>query len=109
MISTPRSWEVHPFTGHGGLPERRALLILYSQLHIMLGAAPPAAAVGPLYAALADAKISHLALGAATVAVIWIGPRLSRRLPRRCSACSSPRLVYYLLVAAGLKRSSDQP
>src|SRR5258706_9900917 len=55
-----------------GFQNAAALLILYSQLHIMLGLPqrlPPSA----LYAALADAKLLNLALGPATVAVIWIG------------------------------------
>src|SRR5258705_53779 len=78
------------------------LLILYSQLHIMLGLPhrlPPSA----LYAALADAKLLNLALGAATVAVIWIGGRLSRHLPPALLGLVFGTLVYYLLVAVGLE------
>src|SRR5258705_11671500 len=78
------------------------LLILYSQLHIMLGLPhrlPPSA----LYAALADAKLLNLALGAATVAVIWIGGRLSRHLPPALLGLVFGTLVYYLPVAVGLE------
>ena len=84
-----------------GFQNAAALLILYSQLHIMLGLPhrlPPSA----LYAALADAKLLNLALGAATVAVIWIGKRLSRYLPPALLGLLFGTLAYYLLVAAGL-------
>lgn len=85
-----------------GFQNAAALLILYSQLHIMLGLPhrlPPSA----LYAALADAKLLNLALGAATVAVIWIGRRLSRYLPPALLGLLFGTLAYYLLVAAGLE------
>src|SRR5258705_2152002 len=85
-----------------GFQNAAALLILYSQLHIMLGLPhrlPPSA----LYAALADAKLLNLALGAATVAVIWIGGRLSRHLPPALLGLVFGTLVYYLLVAVGLE------
>jgi len=85
-----------------GFQNAAALLILYSQLHIMLGlphGLPPSA----LYAALADAKLLNLALGAATVAVIWIGTRVSRRLPPALLGLLFGTLAYYLLVAAGLE------
>src|SRR5258705_6439904 len=78
------------------------LLILYSQLHIMLGLPhrlPPSA----LYAALADAKLLNLALGAATVAVIWIGGRLSPHLPPALLGLVFGTLVYYLLLAVRLE------
>src|SRR5258706_7842890 len=55
-----------------GFHNAAALLILYSQLHIILGRPhrlPPSA----LFPALADAKLLKPALGAATVAVLWIG------------------------------------
>jgi len=85
-----------------GFQNAAALLILYSQLHIMLGLPhrlPPSA----LYAALADAKLLNLALGAATVAVIWTGGRLSRHLPPALLGLVFGTLVYYLLVAVGLE------
>jgi anti-anti-sigma factor len=85
-----------------GFQNAAALLILYSQLHIMLGLPhrlPPSA----LYAALADAKLLNLALGAATVAVIWIGGRLSPRLPPALLGLLFGTLAYYLLAAAGLE------
>jgi len=85
-----------------GFQNAAALLILYSQLHIMLGLPrrlPPSA----LYAALADTKLLNLALGAATIAVIWYGARLSRRLPPALFGLLFGTLVYYLLVAAGLE------
>jgi len=85
-----------------GFQNAAALLILYAQLHIMLGLPhrlPPSA----LYAALADAKLLNLALGAATVAVIWIGRRMSRYLPPALLGLLFGTLAYYLLVAAGLE------
>lgn len=85
-----------------GFQNAAALLILYSQLHIMLGLPhrlPPSA----LYAALADAKPLNLALGAATVAVIWFGARVSRHLPPALLGLLFGTLAYYLLVAAGLE------
>src|SRR5258706_4021925 len=85
-----------------GFPNAAALLILYSQLHVMLGL-PPRLPPSALYAALADAKLLNLALGAATVAVIWIGGRLSRHLPPALLGLVFGTLVYYLLVAVGLE------
>jgi len=85
-----------------GFQNAAALLILYSQLHIMLGLPhrlPPSA----LYAALVDAKPLNLALGAATVAVIWIGKRLLRHPPPALLGLLFGMLAYYLLVAAGLE------
>ena len=84
-----------------GFQNAAALLILYSQLHIMLGL--PQLPLSGLYAALADAKLLNLALGAATVAVIWNGARLSRHLPPALLGLLFGTLVYYLLVAAGLE------
>src|SRR5690348_606827 len=60
-----------------GFQNAASLLILYSQIHVLLGLPkrlPPAA----LPAALADAKLLNLLLGAATIAVIWNGARISR-------------------------------
>ena len=85
-----------------GFQNAAALLILYSQLHIMLGL-PRRLPLSALYAALADAKLLNLALGAATVAVIWNGARVSRRVPPALLGLFFGTLVYYVLVAAGLE------
>ena len=85
-----------------GFQNAAALLILYSQLHVMLGLPrrlPPA----ELLAALADAKLVNLLLGAATVAVIWNGVRLSRRLPPALLGLLFGTAAYYVLAAAGLR------
>ena len=85
-----------------GFQNAAALLILYSQLHIMLGL-PNGLPLWALYAALPHVKLLNLALGAATVAVIWIGGRMSRYLPPALLGLLFGTLVYYLLVAAGLE------
>jgi len=85
-----------------GFQNAAALLILYSQLHIMLGL-PHRLPLSALYAALADAKLLNLALGAATIAVIWNGARVSRHLPPALLGLLFGTVVYYLLVAAGLE------
>jgi len=92
----------YPLTGHGGLPERRrAADPLFAAAHHARAAAP-AAAVGTLRGARGR-EASQLALGAATVAVIWIGGRLSRHLPPALLGLVFGTLVYYLLVAVGLE------
>ena len=85
-----------------GFQNAASLLILYSQVHVLLGLPkrlPPAA----LPAALADAKLLNLLLGAATIAVIWNGARISRRLPPALIGLIFGTLAYYLLCAAGLE------
>jgi MFS superfamily sulfate permease-like transporter len=85
-----------------GFQNAASLLILYSQVHVLLGLPkrlPPAA----LPAALADAKLLNLLLGAATIAVIWNGARISRRLPPALIGLIFGTLAYYLMCAAGLE------
>jgi MFS superfamily sulfate permease-like transporter len=83
-----------------GFQNAAALLILYSQVHVLLGLPkrlPPSA----LPAALGDVKLLNLLLGAVTIAVIWNGARISRRLPPALIGLIFGTAAYYLLDAAG--------
>ncbi len=83
-----------------GFQNAAALLILYSQVHVMLGL-PRRLSPGALPAALADAKPLNLLLGLATVAVVWHGARLSKRLPPALLGLLFGTAAYYALAAAG--------
>jgi SulP family sulfate permease len=84
-----------------GFQNAAALLILYSQLHVLLGL-PRRVALDAVPEALAEGKPLTLLLGLATVLVIWNGARLSRRLPPALLGLLFGTAAYYLLAAAGL-------
>ena len=85
-----------------GFQNAAALLILYSQVHVLLGL-PKRLPLAELPAALAHAKALNLLLGAATIVVIWYGARLSRRLPPALLGLIFGTLAYYVLAAAGFE------
>lgn len=87
-----------------GFQNAAAVLILYSQVHVMLGL-PTRVPLAGLPEALSQAKPLNLLLGLATVAVIWHGARLSRRLPPALIGLLFGTAAYYLLAAAGLEAS----
>jgi MFS superfamily sulfate permease-like transporter len=87
-----------------GFQNAAALLILVSQLHIMLGL-PRRVAPEALPEALAAGKPLTLLVGLATVAVIWNGARISRRLPPALLGLFFGTALYYLLAALGLGAS----
>lgn len=83
-----------------GFQNAAALLILYSQLHVMLGL-PRRVPLDAVPGALAEGKPLTLLLGLATVVVIWNGARVSRRLPPALIGLLFGTAAYYLLAAAG--------
>lgn len=87
-----------------GFQNAAALLILYSQLHIMLGL-PRRVSLEALPEALAAGKPLALLVGLATVAVIWNGARISRRAPPALVGLFFGTALHYLLVALGLGAS----
>ena len=87
-----------------GFQNAAALLILYSQVHVLLGL-PKRLALSALPAALPDLKPLNLLLGLATVVVIWNGARISRRLPPALIGLMFGSLAYYALCAVGFERA----
>lgn len=84
-----------------GFQNAAALLILYSQLHVMLGL-PRRVSPEALPEALAAGKPLTLLVGLATVAVIWNGARISRRLPPALIGLFFGTALHYLLAGLGL-------
>jgi SulP family sulfate permease len=88
-----------------GFQNAAALLILYSQLHVMMGL-PQQPPLAQLPAAIADVltspKLVNVLLGAATVAVIWQGRRISQRVPPALLGLMFGTAAYYALSAFGL-------
>lgn len=83
-----------------GFQNAAAILILYSQVHVMLGL-PTRVGPANLAAALPAAKPLNLVLGVLTVLVIWHGTKISRRLPPAVLGLIFGMLAYYLLVWLG--------
>jgi SulP family sulfate permease len=84
-----------------GFQNAAAILILYSQLHVMLGLAkrlPPV----DLLMSLPDVKPLNLAVGVAACLFVWYGARISRRLPAALTGLLAGTLLYYVLAALGL-------
>ncbi len=84
-----------------GFQNAASLLIIYSQLHSMLGLPrrlPPLELLG----ALPGLQPLTLAVGVATGLVIWHGAKISRRMPPALTGLFAGALLYYLLVLAGL-------
>jgi anti-anti-sigma factor len=84
-----------------GFQNAAAVIIVYSQLHLLLGLdqKPLLAGWG---SALADIRPLSLLVAAATLAFIYMGPRIARRVPPIMTGLLGGTLTYYLLVAAGL-------
>lgn len=84
-----------------GFQNAAALIIIYSQLHLLGGlASAPALADWP--AALGSVKPLTLLLGAATLGLLFAGARVVKRLPPALTAMIGGTGLYYLLHAAGL-------
>jgi SulP family sulfate permease len=86
-----------------GFQNAAALLILYSQLHVMLGL-PKRLPAAEILFALPEAKLLNLLLGLATMLAIWHGARIARRVPPALTGLAVGTMLYYLLVAMGLER-----
>lgn len=84
-----------------GFQNAAAVIILYSQLHILLGLAEKPALTG-WPAALAQARPLSLLVAVVTLALVQLGPRLAPRLPPMVTGLLGGVLAYYALVAAGL-------
>ncbi len=83
-----------------GFQNAAAIIITLSQLHLLLGlsARPALAGWGQ---ALGETKPLTLLVGAVTLALVFRGPRLMKRLPPLLTGLLGGSLAYYLLVAAG--------
>jgi SulP family sulfate permease len=84
-----------------GFQNAAAALILYSQLHVLLGLGRRLPLLG-IVAALPGVQPLTMVVGLATGATIWYGARLSRRIPPALLGLAAGTLLYYLLVGAGL-------
>lgn len=83
-----------------GFQNAASVIIVYSQLHLILGlASRPTLATWP--DALAHAKPMTFLLGAATLALVFAGPRITKRLPPLLTGMIGGTLLYYVLHAAG--------
>ncbi len=83
-----------------GFQNAAAILILYSQLHVALGL-PAKLPLSRLLEALAAAKPLNVAVFATSLAIIWQGERITRRIPAALTGLLLGTLLYYVLVLAG--------
>ena len=84
-----------------GFQNAAAILILYSQLHVMLGLPARLRPLEYLHS-LGGVKPLNVVLGIATVLVIWNGAKFTRRVPPAVLGLAIGTAVYHLLAAVGL-------
>lgn len=84
-----------------GFQNAAAILILYSQLHVMVGL-PKRLAPMALLTSMSQMKPLTLVVGVATMFVIWNGAKLARKVPPALTGLAAGTLLYYLLAFAGL-------
>lgn len=84
-----------------GFQNAAAILILYSQLHVMLGLPARLRPIEYLQSAGAM-KPLNIVLGIATVQVIWHGARFTRKVPPAVLGLVLGTAAYHLLAAIGL-------
>jgi anti-anti-sigma factor len=84
-----------------GFQNAAAIIILYSQLPMLLGL-PSHPALGQWMGALAGIQPLNMAVAAATLALIYLAPRLVRNAPPLMLGLLGGTLLHYLLAWAGL-------
>jgi SulP family sulfate permease len=83
-----------------GFQNAAAVIITLSQMHLLLGlSARPAFAAWPQ--AIPAVKPLTVAVSAVTLLLVFLGPRLTRRMPPLFIGLLGGTLIHYLLVAAG--------
>ena len=84
-----------------GFQNAAGFIIVYSQLHLLLGLeAKPA--WNEWVVALTQIKPLTLAVGIVAIVLIFQGPRITRRVPPQVVGLAGGTLLYYLLLAAGM-------
>ena len=87
-----------------GFQNAAAIIIALAQIHVFLGLpAKPSLAAWP--AALGDARPLTLVVGVATLALIFQGERLLKRVPPHVTALLGGTLLYYVFFGAGFSGS----
>jgi SulP family sulfate permease len=87
-----------------GFQNAAAIIITLSQLHLLLGL-PARPALGEWGSALGTVSPLTALVGGVTLALVFYGTRLVKRLPALLTALLGGTLCYYLLVAAGFSAS----
>lgn len=89
-----------PMTVMAGFQNAAAIIITLSQLHVMLGLSSRPALTGWL-AAVADIQPLTVVVGAVTLALVFKGHRISKRIPPLLMGLLGGTALYHLLAAAG--------
>lgn len=101
LVRLPRLVKFIPTPVMAGFQNAAAITISLSQLHVMLGLANRPAPGGWL-AAIADIRPMQLVLGLVTLALVFKGQSLVKRVPPLVTGLVGGTLLYYLLGMAGL-------
>lgn len=101
MLQLARIVKFIPTPVVAGFQNAASVIIIFSQLHLMFGLDNrPSLMEWP--AALAESRPLTFILGAATLALVFAGPRITRRVPPMLTALIGGTILYYLLRIAGL-------
>ena len=101
LMHLPRLVKFIPTPVMAGFQNAAAITICLSQLHVMLGLAQRPAMSGWL-GALSDIRPLQLALGLVTLALVYKGQLLVKKVPPLVTGLAGGILIYHVLAAAGL-------
>lgn len=101
LLRLPRLVKFIPTPVMAGFQNAAAITIVLSQLHVLAGL-DMRPALDAIAAAAANAKPLNLLLGLATLALVFHGQKLVKRVPALLTALVAGTLAYYVLIALGL-------
>jgi SulP family sulfate permease len=101
LARLPRLMKFIPTPVMAGFQNAAAIVITLSQLHVLFGLEkrPP---LDGIRAAVADMKPLQLLVGLATLAIVFHGQRVVKRVPPLLTALVAGTLLFYLFAALGL-------
>ncbi len=101
LARLPRLMKFIPTPVMAGFQNAAAIVITLSQLHVLFGLEkrPP---LDGIRAAVADMKPLQLLVGLATLAIVFHGQKVVKRVPPLLTALVAGTLLFYLVAALGL-------